>query len=85
MCVQWVRTDSFSFFLIYMLLCFQFRDGKVKEILLPLHKCVFEASGNSEVREESNRACKRKKIFKGVFFFTSFLGIFRSDFWDHLT
>lgn len=58
MCVQGVWKDSFSSFLIYMLLCFHFRDGKVKEILLPLHKCVFEASGNSGGREP-NRACKR--------------------------
>lgn len=58
MCVQGVWRDSFSSFLIYMLLCFHFRDGKVKEILLPLHKCVFEASGNSGGREP-NRACKR--------------------------
>lgn len=57
MCVQWLWIDSFSSFLIYMLLYFQFRDGKVKEILLPLHKCALlplEASGNSGERDESN-------------------------------
>lgn len=76
MCGQWVRIDSFSSFLIYMLLCFQLRDGKVKEIFLPLHKCVFEASGNSGVREKSNRACKRKEIFKCFFFLHQFCEIF---------
>lgn len=75
MCVQGVWRDSLSSFLIYMLLCFQFRDGKVKEILLPLHKCVFEASGNSGGREP-NRACKRKGIIKCGFFLHQFIVYF---------
>lgn len=66
-CVQWVWRDSFSSFLIYMLLCFQFRDGKVKEILLLLHKCVFEASGNSGVREEGNSLQKEWKRSLNLF------------------
>lgn len=75
MCVQGVWRDSLSSFLIYMLLCFQFRDGKVKEILLPLHKCVFEASGNSGEREP-NRACTRKGIIKCGFFLHQFIVYF---------
>lgn len=59
--VQWVWVDSFSSFLIYMLLCFQFTDGKIQEICLPLHKQAARESGE---REGSNKARRRKEIFK---------------------